>query len=1239
MFSRLLAALLLLATPALAQTTAQGGARVNSGGVLNVAPNAPISVTITPSTQTISTGNTQAFVATVNNDILNAGVQWSFSGPTCVLANDQFTRPNQNPLGSPWINSGGLQLLNNSITATTTNNFGIASYDGGISWPNDQFSQAVLKNAVANAGQLQLVVREPDLNNWYTFYIPNAGGGVGQGGGVHIGRVVTGVLTPLVDGGVTLLSIGDVFKFQVVGNQLSAFQNGNLILTTTDNTFASGRPGIIVNTTSASSVSDLSWGAWTGGSAGCGSINPSFSRSGDTVIYTAPGVLPSNPSITITATSVQDPTKSGSAVVTIAAAGPPPSAVVNLFTGNTIPKQPGAASNTFPVPTSSVGDLAVVFVTAKDGANITGVSNSLGQSFTDSGCQGDQASQGHSAIFFRYGSVASTINAITVTSTGTTGANIDIGYLIATVGNSTQPNAAATCNGGAGPTNNPVGPSITTTIPGSLVVSDIVVGGDTNGVQSPFTFKPLDRGDGAAYTIPANTGSFAPSWTTTGFGWAGTTVAFGAGTQPPSISVSLSPTSTNTQVNATQVFTVTLVNDNTNAGANITRAGAGCAGATCGTVSPAGPIKSGGTFTYTGPAAVPSPALVTITATSIADGSKTGTAAVTVTAAPPVVVNVSPTSLSTSAGAGGTSFTAAVTNDIGAQGVTWVLSGVNCTTNCGSISSTNTLTTVYTPPASASSNLNANLIATSVADNTKSFTVPITITMPVQPPPGCGASGCPAFPGAQGGGAEGQGGRGGTVFEVTNNNPSGAGSLNACVSATGPRRCIFRVAGIFPGGLFASQPFLDVDGQSAPGEVIIGGPNTPGDAFRISTHDVTVRYVTVSPDNRNVLSGPQGGTSGFVIINCAAINNQLGTGGCYNDNLDHVTARWAGNKNIAVFSNFTPGAPDCQSNCNGPNHKISISWFLQYEPHAGHPVGIGNGTDESGTGSVSQLTFETDQDWFMGLLVNTSHRIPEGPMMRNRWQNMIVYNWSFFSMASLGTQFLDVINSKWVSGNLNSQGPAQSHPIHISDCSAQSAISCSITPSVYLSGNIGPGATTPAADQFTLADQVTCENCDGVGPVPANWRRTTPISTPLKFPITANPAVNLDGLILPTVGNSQHLDCLGNWVSHRDQSDSRIIAQYQNNTSGAFWPNATYPPIQNQTSPNQIPVPTSQWTDVPVVGFPVCTESQHDGIPDAWKTKYGLSLSNPNLGNQVDNSSGSGFTYVEEYLGGLVPKP
>src|SRR5277367_810949 len=98
-----------------------------------------------------------------------------------------------------------------------------------------------------------------------------------------------------------------------------------------------------------------------------------------------------------------------------------------------------------------------------------------------------------------------------------------------------------------------------------------------------------------------------------------------------------------------------------------------------------------------------------------------------------------------------------------------------------------------------------------------------------------------AFPGAQGGGAPAAGGRGGVVFEVTNLNDSGTGSLRACIDALGPRTCLFRISGLitFLSRAQISNPYITIAGQTAPGgPIAIGGPKQVGEQIFVSTHDV-----------------------------------------------------------------------------------------------------------------------------------------------------------------------------------------------------------------------------------------------------------------------------------------------------------------------------------------------------------------------------------------------------------------
>ena len=174
-----------------------------------------------------------------------------------------------------------------------------------------------------------------------------------------------------------------------------------------------------------------------------------------------------------------------------------------------------------------------------------------------------------------------------------------------------------------------------------------------------------------------------------------------------------------------------------------------------------------------------------------------------------------------------------------------------------------------------------------------------------------------AFPTAEGYGKYSKGGRGGVVYEVTNLNDSGEGSLRAAIEAPGPRTVVFRVSGTITldSPLTIKNPYITIAGQTAPGDgICIKG------SLIISADELIIRYIRVRPN--------------------PAVGEVDAITGRYSKNiiLDHVSASWGNDEVLSLYRNeyvtiqWCMITETCAKFKNGENkgHRFGGIWGNNY---------------------------------------------------------------------------------------------------------------------------------------------------------------------------------------------------------------------------------------------------------------------------------------------------------------------
>jgi len=186
------------------------------------------------------------------------------------IASDNFIRANENPLsgGGKWLTSPTGQPLKIVSDLVESNQgadvFCFQPYSGGLTWPNDQYSEITV-TACANVndfvGPLIRTSTSPGLR---TFYVATLQGGLGSSVSLFIqygdGSNIHTLVGPLS----VVLNSGDRLRLGAVGTTISAYINGTLVPGSiiSDSHIASGLPGIV---SLADAVANVQVGGWSGG--------------------------------------------------------------------------------------------------------------------------------------------------------------------------------------------------------------------------------------------------------------------------------------------------------------------------------------------------------------------------------------------------------------------------------------------------------------------------------------------------------------------------------------------------------------------------------------------------------------------------------------------------------------------------------------------------------------------------------------------------------------------------------------------------------------------------------------------------------------------------------------------------------------------------------------------------------------------------------------------------------------
>lgn len=444
-----------------------------------------------------------------------------------------------------------------------------------------------------------------------------------------------------------------------------------------------------------------------------------------------------------------------------------------------------------------------------------------------------------------------------------------------------------------------------------------------------------------------------------------------------------------------------------------------------------------------------------------------------------------------------------------------------------------------------------------------------------------------AFPTAEGYGKNTIGGRGGKIYEVTNLNDSGTGSLRAAVEAKGPRIVIFKVSGNIrlKNKLSIRNPYITIAGQTAPGDGICICDHL----MEISADEVIIRHIRIRLGDETNIEGD--------CITGRYVENVI---------LDHVTSTWSTDECMSIYH--------CKN--------ITIQWCLVGESLFQSVHNKGN----HGFGGIWGSDYSS---YHHNLIVNNSSRnirFANGSGHTD-YRNNVIYNWGYNSLyGGFGTEN-ETYNSSYfnVVANYYKPGPA-TEPGSVSYRIANPSIADAKGDKLglwYIADNYIEGTSAEA-------EKVRKDNWDGGVQIDDNaYLSKLKLDEPWKVtvPITQHTPQEAYELVVENAGAT---------YPKRDAVDSRIVNEVRTGVATYEGVYKTVKRVADNTKKTGIIDSQTQvggWPELK--SEPAPQDSDGDGIPDDWEKKYGL---DPNDASDGSEKYVDGYTYVEKYINSLCDK-